>query len=441
MTDPFKILGLKRGTATQADVKRAYAKKLKETRPEDDRAGFMELRQAFTTARSIAKGNDAQRAEEADPDDQPLKDTASEDASAEAKEAPAPPPKPAKDVTWKFHKDINWNVCSNAQGQLILKTLRWMKAGGPKAEAFVEEFKTSFITNPEIDRAEVAGDMLSFLQVQGNKDDTVYDLQDWEDFEISRPDWLSDDLIALLRGPLGLFDHTHSEAWRARTHNVVLALFQSLDPERIERADAPQRQDAKALFEQQQTEQRGDEHGSFFDREKMEWVDMSPVSVAIRDIQAEIDRGLWDVAQKVKPILAREALQPLDEFQDLDARMRGLICDVTGQYQQKKAPNYPAWLTKDMVSLLEETFGWSHQYGRHEWERRQFDWLHRVLSRDVEIERPAAQFKAQHIAGRPRPTKPNPIAVALAGLYAKPYRLLLGYLGFRVLQFLARLVV
>ncbi len=50
-SDPFVLLGLDRATATDADVRRAYAERLKVTRPEDDRAGFMALRAAFEQAR------------------------------------------------------------------------------------------------------------------------------------------------------------------------------------------------------------------------------------------------------------------------------------------------------------------------------------------------------------------------------------------------------
>ena len=50
-SDPFLFLGLDRKTATDADVRRAYAERLKVTRPEDDRDAFMTLRAAFEQAR------------------------------------------------------------------------------------------------------------------------------------------------------------------------------------------------------------------------------------------------------------------------------------------------------------------------------------------------------------------------------------------------------
>lgn len=66
--DPFALLGLERRTATERDVKKAYAAKLKQIRPEDDREGFMALRAAFEHARSMARWRD-QHPEEAAQDD------------------------------------------------------------------------------------------------------------------------------------------------------------------------------------------------------------------------------------------------------------------------------------------------------------------------------------------------------------------------------------
>lgn len=63
-SDPFVVLGLDWRTATDADVRRAYAAKLKVTRPEDDRAGFMALRAAFERAREQVRWRSDEDAEE-----------------------------------------------------------------------------------------------------------------------------------------------------------------------------------------------------------------------------------------------------------------------------------------------------------------------------------------------------------------------------------------
>ena len=68
-SDPFKLLGLDGKTATDADVRRAYAERLKVTRPEDDRDRFMALRDAFERARQSVRWRDQYGDEDEDQDD------------------------------------------------------------------------------------------------------------------------------------------------------------------------------------------------------------------------------------------------------------------------------------------------------------------------------------------------------------------------------------
>ncbi len=56
--DPFQYFGLDQRTATSVDVKRAYAVRLKVTRPEDDPQGFMQLRSMLERGLNQVKWRD-----------------------------------------------------------------------------------------------------------------------------------------------------------------------------------------------------------------------------------------------------------------------------------------------------------------------------------------------------------------------------------------------
>ena len=106
-SDPFKLLGLDRKTATDADVRRAYAAKLKVTRPEDDRAGFMALRAAFEQARNeIRWRHDYDDYDDEEQDDSPADDDGQSTVHSVAEDvnvAEAPPPglpEADTEITW-----------------------------------------------------------------------------------------------------------------------------------------------------------------------------------------------------------------------------------------------------------------------------------------------------------------------------------------------------
>ncbi|MGE6698892.1 hypothetical protein ACQKH5_14440 [Hyphomonas sp. NPDC076900] len=81
-SDPFTLLGLDRKTATEADIRKAYAERLKVTRPEDNRTAFMALREAFERARQEARWR-AEYPEEYEEDDEAA------EAEPEASSAPS----------------------------------------------------------------------------------------------------------------------------------------------------------------------------------------------------------------------------------------------------------------------------------------------------------------------------------------------------------------
>ena len=66
MNDPWQILGLSRDTATEKEVKSAYARLIKQHRPDTDPEGFQRVRQAYEAAMAMVK-NGLPRGEAAEP--------------------------------------------------------------------------------------------------------------------------------------------------------------------------------------------------------------------------------------------------------------------------------------------------------------------------------------------------------------------------------------
>jgi len=90
--DPFKYFNLDRATSTESDLKKAYAQKLKSIRPEDDREGFMTLRQCFESAKRQIFWRDEDAAYEAAETQEADTDAEDGQASAESSSPSVPEP-------------------------------------------------------------------------------------------------------------------------------------------------------------------------------------------------------------------------------------------------------------------------------------------------------------------------------------------------------------
>ena len=430
-TDPFRLLELDRATATEAEVKAAYARLLKVTRPEDGREAFMALRQAFETARNIARGQDATRAANPTPvqievpgDDEPGGDTVATPSYA------APP----QHYEWHHDASLNWHFETSPQGALAEKVIKWMVGGGKDRAAFAAEVSEALIGLSESEATTFRGAVIEYIFVAADPSGRRNRQEIWIPLEGVRPEFLTDDVIRTLNDDLGMLRSRPSQAYAARNYNTVLALFAPV----LDQSTSPLAPvDVMDVFAQEQTASRKDAYGSYFDRDKKEWVDLSPVSVAMRDLQAAFDRNMWGMVDECREILRREDVQALDEFQDLDARLRHFICVQSGWQSTATRPVHPEWMRAKLLELLDDTFGWSRHFGRNHWERQQFDWLHKVIGREDALRAEVNWSYAQQPPPLPPPAVPSLLDVILS----KPMNILVMYFGYRLLQVIWRLLV
>lgn len=211
-SDPFRLLGLDRKTATEADVRRAYAERLKVTRPEDDRAGFMALREAFEMARSEARWREQYGDEESyedeeayeDDADAPLPDAA-EESGTDANAAQLS----GDEEVEPHHPDtvdsevMEYEDCTTRAMDALVDVL----TAGPfgvsvkRVMAIVEADEVSGIEDYQALQWQVRG----FLC-----DRTGYNL---EPQEMRRPDWLTLEVFDALDGYFGWTRQPVTQPW------------------------------------------------------------------------------------------------------------------------------------------------------------------------------------------------------------------------------------
>lgn len=207
-SDPFKLLGLDRKTATDADVRRAYAERLKVTRPEDDRAGFMALRAAFEAARREVswrdqygvEEEDSTSVEEADPLPAPA-EQAPEDELAQALEVNDLPHTEEEDAVDHAMKALIDTLTAGPFGVSVKRVM-----------AIVEAEAVSGIEDYQALQWQVRG----FLC-----DRTGYNL---EPQELRRPDWLTLELFDALDGYFGWTRQPVTQPWVRQLNDWLVRL-------------------------------------------------------------------------------------------------------------------------------------------------------------------------------------------------------------------------
>ena len=114
MSWPWDELGLD-GPASLKEVRQAYAKRLKETHPEEDSEGFQRLHEAYQAARQAARGHSPGRPR-GELEEDASRDTTLDFSSLE-EEAPKPAPQEAKGETFDFDALLEQEEVKRAGGR------------------------------------------------------------------------------------------------------------------------------------------------------------------------------------------------------------------------------------------------------------------------------------------------------------------------------------
>lgn len=231
-SDPFEFFGLDRKTATDADVRAAYAERLKVTRPEDDRAAFMALRAAFEQARSSIRWRD----QYGDDDDEDEEDYGEDEYARQADEALE-----ELNAAQRAEAEVNPPTEDEAEAYedrpgRAMDTLVDVLTGSP--------FGVSAKRVMEIVEAdEVSGiDDYQSLQWQVRNflcDRTGYNL---DPKTLRLPDWLTLEVLNALDGYFGWTRQPAQQVWVRKMNDWLVSVRKQLELEALPKAERKQRE-------------------------------------------------------------------------------------------------------------------------------------------------------------------------------------------------------
>ncbi len=358
--DPLKYFGLKRGEASRTDVRKAYAKKLKQIRPDDDPEGFMVLRENYEQALNIVEWNLSAPDDEDEGDD----------------ETPENDP---KEIRYWYDEKLDFHFNSSPSGKLIEKSTRWiLEKGAKNPQAFFKEL-ASLPEYAEKSDIETLSNSLLVRVVY----DCGCDVDEYTGYETlpdcARPHWLSDDVIVELSQQFDWLNRSPEYEWDAVQLNCIKDIFKPVLVDHSLLTNRSRRYNVEAHHIKDIETFNKDDHGSYYDKKQKQWINMSPVGVAMRDIKSlTVSLPGDDTTAPWREILDREELQPIDEFQELDEYLRQYICSVSG-YGEREKPKKPAWMGADLLILLDDTFGWNSHAGNNHWDYEEYRWLQKLI--------------------------------------------------------------
>jgi len=340
---------------------------------------------------------------------------------------------PDEEIRYWYDEKLNYNFDSSPFGQLVEAFIRQVRGDQPGdlAQLISEQAAAPLLRDPQTFR-QFQEFLLNTVFWEANTADHFDDYDPEAVPEFMRPDWLTSDVVLQLQKHFDLLGYIPEEVWQGNRVNVAIALFTPALKEAGILTQPPEQYDRLDLLEKEETRYRKDDHGSYFDRTQKAWVDMSPVGVAMRDIEDLIKAHPWGApVADWQSIIERENLQMIDEHQALGTRLMNHICQESGYWREVRHPDNLPWLTKDVMPYLDDTFGWGHGFGRHMHERHQYDWLHQIISRYRSLPDRHQGFQQQtRIATGP--DEPG-AAYLMVQWLLKPWRLFLAYVVLRLI--------